>query len=379
MKARNKKLAATSLALIIGTSAFATVLQADTITKSLKATFNNIKVTLDGTAQQPNFEPFMVDNTVYVSLRDAGQMTGNEVTWDGTNKTVQIKSGNKASSTELANANAQIANLKVQVAQLQTQLAKYESVPGVTPDTNLKSTLIKKTLQGLEDDYSDKNSIKWAYDLTESNGKLNLEMSFERRYSSTFNDLSESRIKTLLTSICSYVQKNHPGVEINGSIFDGRENDIVLNFTCNSKGSLSINYGTTQYALDRMADDLIYSYKKLPEITYGSLKGKTYSIGDIELEYDKRRDELIFKLYTDISLTKEWDDLVDLIAGRTSGTNFNNANLDELEEFLYDISDDIYDEFDVDSVSGMIYNTNGSNDGVLIVKFQDETLSLRAH
>ncbi|MGL6173219.1 MAG: stalk domain-containing protein, partial [Cellulosilyticaceae bacterium] len=82
MKLRNKKFAAISLSLLLGTSAFATVLQADTITKSLKATFNDIKVTFNGENKQPAKEPFMVDGTVFVSLRDAGQMTGNNVDWD---------------------------------------------------------------------------------------------------------------------------------------------------------------------------------------------------------------------------------------------------------------------------------------------------------
>ena len=101
------------------------------LTKKVEAVYNNIKVTYDGKAQAPQYEPFMINGTVYVSLRDAGQITNNNVNWDSTNKTVQITSKTPqggVSEAELANKNLEIATLKNQVANLEKQVAYYKQL-----------------------------------------------------------------------------------------------------------------------------------------------------------------------------------------------------------------------------------------------------------
>ena len=84
---------ATAIAVgLIGTAA-ATVGQ-----KTLKADYNNIKVTLDG--QQVNLvdatgnavEPFAVDGTTYLPIRAVASALGLDVSWDGATSTAVLTS-----------------------------------------------------------------------------------------------------------------------------------------------------------------------------------------------------------------------------------------------------------------------------------------------
>lgn len=83
---------------LIGTAA-ATVGQ-----KTLKADYNNIKVTLDG--QQVNLvdangkavEPFAIDGTTYLPIRAVASALGLDVAWDGTTNTAVLTSPDEEQS-----------------------------------------------------------------------------------------------------------------------------------------------------------------------------------------------------------------------------------------------------------------------------------------
>ncbi len=73
---------------------------ADSISKSVTAVYNNIKIVIDGKEITPKdangntVEPFIIDGTTYLPVRAIGEAFGKEVTWDGSSNTVYI--GKKA-------------------------------------------------------------------------------------------------------------------------------------------------------------------------------------------------------------------------------------------------------------------------------------------
>ena len=66
--------------------------QGASLTKSIKAVYRNIAVVVDGKANVPPEEPFVVDGHVYVPLRYIAQALGAQVQWDNTNNRVLITS-----------------------------------------------------------------------------------------------------------------------------------------------------------------------------------------------------------------------------------------------------------------------------------------------
>ena len=69
---------------------------ADTITKTVNAVYNNIKIVIDGKQITPKdangntVEPFIIDGTTYLPVRAVAEAFGEKVDWDGTSNTVYI-------------------------------------------------------------------------------------------------------------------------------------------------------------------------------------------------------------------------------------------------------------------------------------------------
>lgn len=385
MKARNKKFAAISLSLILGTSAFATVLQAETITKSLKATFNDIKVTFNGENKQPAKEPFMIDGTVFVSLRDAGQMTGNNVDWDSANKTVKITPGaGSVSSTELANKNLEIANLKAQLKAAEDKLKKYEDEEVKVEDANLSESAIKETLNEIIDDYRDAEKVRWSFALKESKGALELTVSFDgRRYATEFGKLDEDDLADLLEDICYDIASNHKGIPIKGTLQDEYNRETIMSFTYSNKGSFDHKMESSMYELNKYAEDILYDrlYKTLPVINFENFPSTGIPLKDVKLEMNRRGDHIDFQLGIALSSEAEaaWNKLVQATNGDVSSSVALTAKLNNLENYMDDIAYDILKDFDVDSVTGLIYEIDGSNlnsPSTLLARYEESEGSL---
>lgn len=65
---------------------------ASQITKSIQATYNNIKIIVDGqqVSTNKNNEPFIYNGTTYLPIRAVGEAVGKQVSWDGKTNTVYL-------------------------------------------------------------------------------------------------------------------------------------------------------------------------------------------------------------------------------------------------------------------------------------------------
>ncbi|MEG0578354.1 MAG: hypothetical protein RR490_00310, partial [Niameybacter sp.] len=325
MSKKMKKAVAIGCAMAIGTGAFS--VSAANLTKNVKAVYNNIKVTYDGGFQTPQYEPFMIDGTVYVSLRDAGQMTNNNVGWDGTNKTVQISSKTPPSTVtdqELASKNLEIATLKNQLAAAEKKLAGYEQKEedkkeeeSKKPDLTTKG--LEKLEAILENDYTEKYGVYWLFDLeyNDREEELELTVSFDTKADSTaFDKIKSDKLETLLNSMCDTVQKElGTKVAIDGTLYNDYTEDTIGRFTCSTKGRFAYTKQLTQDDLDDAADSLMddSDYDTLPDFEYETLKDLVIKVDEIEVENDGDDFEtLSFKLYTNLTNDNksDWADFV---------------------------------------------------------------------
>jgi flagellar biosynthesis/type III secretory pathway protein FliH len=80
------------LLIVLMVSLLGNFLPADAagVTRSIKAVFSNIKIFVDGKALETSQEPFIIQGTTFVPLRDLGEAIGAQVHWDGANNTIQI-------------------------------------------------------------------------------------------------------------------------------------------------------------------------------------------------------------------------------------------------------------------------------------------------
>lgn len=85
-------LAGLSVAVIL----CSTTVFADSVSKTVTAVYNNIKIMIDGKEITPKdqngntVEPFIIDGTTYLPVRAVASALGEEVFWDGENNTVYI-------------------------------------------------------------------------------------------------------------------------------------------------------------------------------------------------------------------------------------------------------------------------------------------------
>lgn len=91
---RKRRLMVLVLALVL-LMAYGTA-QGASLTKTVKAVYRNIAIVIDGKANVPSQEPFIVDGHVYVPLRYVAQALGSQVHWDNANNRVIITTQAKA-------------------------------------------------------------------------------------------------------------------------------------------------------------------------------------------------------------------------------------------------------------------------------------------
>lgn len=379
MKLRNKKIMAVLMASTIAIGAFA--VSAANLTKNVQLRYNNINVKVDGEHKVPNMEPFFIGDSVYVSLRDAGQLIGSQVNWNGTTNTVEINTSttsNSALETELAARNHELAVAKSEMQKMQAKIEQYEKKLGITDDKendketdkednnneedSITSSDLKDMLKKLDKYYSDKYDVEWEFTLKGNEKGLRLTMEYDSKQDGkAFKAISKSSLEKLAKDIMRDIQSDLGKIKVEGKIYDTREEVTKAEFIMSTKGVFDFEYKRN----NNIKDEDLSEFTKILEDKYGSFPslslGGTFDGGSIRLRSIKLvadGDKVEFEVYTDyanMSIAKRaWDDMP-------------SSAKDKLETYLDDIQEAIEEEFDVDAVGYVLneskeiiatYNTN---------------------
>lgn len=367
MKLRSKKIMAVLMASTIATGAFA--VSAANLTKNVQLRYNNINVKVDGQYKVPNMEPFFIGDSVYVSLRDAGQLIGSQVNWNGTTNTVEINTSsiaNSALETELAARNHELAVAKSEMQKMQAKIEQYEKKLGITDDkeddkdtdkednkdedNSITSSDLKDMLKKLDKYYSDKYDVEWEFTLKGNEKGLRLVMEYDSKADGkAFKEISKSSLEKFAKDIMRDIQSDLGKIKVEGKIYDTREEVTKAEFTMSTKGVFDFEYNRnnniTDKDLNEFAKILEDKYGKFPELNFGAtFDGSSIRVRSIKLVQDGNKVE--FEIYTDyanMSIAKKaWD-------------NMSGASEDKVEKYLDDIQEEIEKEFDVDA-TGYVFN-----------------------
>lgn len=347
-KFKSFKILCLTLGAIVAVSS-GTIVNAASVTKTLKAVYNNIAVSYNGQLKSLSTEPFMINGSVYVPLRAVGEIMGANLTW--ANNTVYITNATSSVSSEqeLAAKNFQIASLtqQLEVAKKELETLKASNSNSSTgtsaTGSNLNTTAINNTLKKIQDIYSSDYSIDWDFELKAVSNRLELGIFYNSRYDeSDYNKLSESKRKQFVKNICYDIANNHADVEIRGKIEDSRNNTEKVSFRYSRTGALEYDESST-YSLSDFRKELERTYKK---VNCGSFDLIVDSI-----DLNERSNKLTFTINT--SLRPGSNDY------RASWNSLSSSRQNDIEYFMEDIYDDLRHEYSgYDDITGLIKDSS---------------------
>ncbi|GBF35624.1 topoisomerase IV subunit A [Desulfocucumis palustris] len=313
-------------------------------TKQLKASYENLKITVDGMpiTYQPNQEPFIIDGSTFLSIRAVAEALGCTVTWVAPTKTVMVSNNFKQQALqkdqEIAKLKSQITQKDQEIQTLKTQVANLQDDD--EDDDYYYDDDDDEDLSDLEDDLNDDydkigrvsvDSIELSGDEDDVDVEIEVDLGDDE---DEWADLSDSQIRSFINSIVNDIQDEFSDdTEVSGKIIDSDSDDTLVKFSKEGDDSLEVDYRDEDYRGnsdsdsdgDDVCDDLI---------------GNSYRVGNIDFNvsdahYYSSSDHAV------IALDAEDDDASDLWEELSSSTIRSGAE---------DVYDDIVEEFEDEDV-----------------------------
>lgn len=230
-----KQYLAVASALVLTVGLFPASSDAQVAKKNLIANYNNIKVLYNGVQVPTTIEPFIVNGTTYIPLRMMAGVFNKDITWDGTNYTINVKDqANPGYEAQLAAKDAEIQRLKSQIEDLndkidglEDDLADYEDDDD---DSDFDDDLSDLEEQ-LNDDYGDYEDLEWDISLDGDEDEIEVEIAIDfDDYEDDFNDLSEKKLHTLVEEIVNDIWDDFEDSDVTGVIIDSSSDDEQYDF-----------------------------------------------------------------------------------------------------------------------------------------------------
>ncbi|MDK2787350.1 MAG: hypothetical protein PWP07_575 [Epulopiscium sp.] len=325
---KKRMVALATTAVLLSSSA----IYAAPTTKTLKATFNGIRISYNGQIKTDEKEPFIVDNTTYVPLRMVAELVGKTVKWDAQNKQIIITdNGISTLTAQLAQKSLEIVQLKQEKTALEEQIKTLQ---------NSKSSSKNKDLSDLEDqiieDYEEYKNIEFDIQLSGNSSKISLKIKVDLDdYKRAWNKLTQKDIQNYIEDICDDIWDTYDSAKIEGYIYDTDSRDYLVEFKSDSKKKLKFTFDNVSDTLEDLEKDL-YSYYK------DYLSG--IRLSSIELSGD--RDDIVYEVRIDYSEYKDkWKALSD----------------SEITRLMSKIYNEIEDEFRDADIEGYIYTKSNKD------------------
>jgi hypothetical protein len=332
------------LTLGLGIALSGVASQAASITKTLRAVYNNIAITFNGQAKTLSEKPFTVNGTTYVPLRAVSEIIGAEVSWVNNTIAINMPTGSSGSyEQEIAAKNYENALLRQQLEIAKRDLAALTGVEG--EGNNLTTASVEKTLSKIKADYGTASNVEWEFGLKVVLGRLDLTIAYDGQYDETdFQKMTENQRNQFIKKICQDIATNHKDTEVRGIIKEDRNSLERASFRYTQGGSYEYKE-TTHFSLDNLEKELEKKYTVINSI------GFSIPINYIELK--EKGDELTFTVGTALrpsgtsdDFTERWNDL-------------NSSDRQELEYIFNNIKTDIIHQTDsYESITGVFRDTS---------------------
>ncbi|MDR7314855.1 stalk domain-containing protein [Brevibacillus nitrificans] len=230
-----KQYLAVASALILTAGLFPASSDAQVAKKNLTANYNNIKVLYNGSQVSTTIEPFIVNGTTYIPLRMMADVFNKDITWDGTNYTINVKdTADTGYQAEIAMKDAEIARLKSQIDDLNDEidgleddLADYEDDDDDDIDeevSDLEDSLIDEF-----ETYDDFEDVDFSLDGDDEDLTVDIYIDKDAWEEETGDDLDAAALEDLVNDVVEYVwDEFYDDVEISGTIYDTSDDDEDL-------------------------------------------------------------------------------------------------------------------------------------------------------
>lgn len=320
---RNYKKLAVVIAIMILTLSIASTGFAANTMKTLQAYYRNITIFRNGTQASFTHEPFIVDGTTYVPVRDMSQLLGKNVTFNPQTYRIDITDVADASTvalqTKVIQQEITIKNLEDKVKNLEAQLAANQS----SKPTN---ATLSEMEDYLNDEYGSDSDVDFEITLSGSKSKIELGIYVNDRTSSNrFANWTNSDKKSFAEELVDEILDEFTTATISGFYKD--------DYARTSKQSFSVS--------------------KSGKVTMGGTSSSIFDLEDLE---DELNSDYYYKGNVDFSIE---------VRGTTSKIILDidayNDDLDDLDEYkiksyLEEIYRFIMNELNPSSIEGTIYD-----------------------
>jgi hypothetical protein len=335
------------LTLGLGIALSGVASQAASITKTLRAVYNNIAITFNGQAKTLSEKPFTVNGTTYVPLRAVSEIIGAEVNW--ANNTIAIKMPTAPSSAyeqEISAKNYENALLKQQLEIAKKDLA---ALTGTEDEgNNLTTAAVNDTLSKIQSTHGKASNIEWEFGLKVSAGVLELTAVYDGQYDEEdFGKMTESQRSQLIKNICQDIAAVHKETEIKGIIREDRNDIERASFRYTNSGSYEYKE-TKTFSLD--------SFEKELEKKYTVINSIGFSIPIKYIELNERNNELTFSIETALKSSETSEDY------RERWNGLSSSDKKELGIIFKRIKDDIqHQNSSYDKITGVLRDSSTGN------------------
>ena len=230
---KKRYVAATSAVLLAGAAVIPSGASAEVATKNLQAKYNNIKILYNGYQVSTTIEPFIVNGTTYVPLRMMSDIFNKNISWDGTNYTINVTDRPDATTqAQLAAKDAEITRLKNQITSLQNKIDDLEDDDKKSGDDDVDDA-IDDLENELNDDFLDYFDEFDFEDITVSGDEDDIEIEIELEgddYLDDWKDLSDSEIEKFVEEIVEAVwdYDELEDADVQGVVIDIDDDDEEL-------------------------------------------------------------------------------------------------------------------------------------------------------
>lgn len=358
---KNKKLMRKITIAFAGTLLLTTVVQATSLTKKIDATFRGIKVYYNNQQKTMEQEPFIYNGSVYLPVRAVGELVDKQIDWmSATNSVMVSDKGTPVGdlAVELTTKNFEISRLSAEkqvlenkVKELEATIKKVEEKEKEKEKDTITSGDLKKTLSYIETVFDYKHSIDWDFKLTESNSRINIDISFDSRYDDKkWENLTLAQREGFFRDIAKEIRIDFRDTLINGSVTDKRTDKNIATFSYSKNNTFS-------YTDDSPASFTLLE-KDLKRLVT-TVDGTSIPVDDIILKGTE--DNITFTVYIDLynrTLQNTW----------AYGLEDNPREIRQVMEY---IQEEILRDFRYASVQGFIEDIDS---GSTLAKFDGKRL-----
>ena len=330
MKNKKFRKIAILVAVMMLVMSFSSTGFASWLDQTIKASYRNISVYVNGTMKQAKtatgavVEPFIVDGTTYVPLRGIAEMLGYQVNFNPNTYRIDI------TGVDISALTSQLIQKDARIKELETLLANKTTYSLTDMQEDLVDNYTRFTRSVPIDDILVKGKTSdielRVYVYLEDQTDLDA-------WDDAYND---GDVKTTLQKMVDDVLDEFPDAKVSGYVQDDYDDTKLVSFTVNTRGVISLSKTSTTVSTLADLEDALYDEFK------GSYGIEDFKIGGTKsvIEVDVLVDYDDWKALSSTKKTEAKNKIMDFIEDSfpTAGIDGLVISNDSYKETLYTFS-----------------------------------------